>query len=165
MTYESLRGYLQLASGLGELTRARATEAALGMLSLPGVGVATGKLAVQVSTLADELLVAARTNREHLTTLVRSEVEAAVGRLGLGTAEELEESQAEVSRLRAEVASLRLALNRSTTGPAGTNDAVTKTAVKKTAVKKAAVKKSAAKTSATARRPAVTTPPRTSEEA
>jgi polyhydroxyalkanoate synthesis regulator phasin len=167
MTFESVRGYFQLASGLGELTRARATEAAQGMLLLPGVGVATGKLAVQVSALADELLVAARTNREHLTTLVRGEVEAAVARLGLGTAEKLDESRAEVSRLRAEVASLRLALTRSTTGPAGTKgatkrtevskSAVKKAPVKRSAVKKSAVKKSAAKKSATARRSAVTT--------
>jgi polyhydroxyalkanoate synthesis regulator phasin len=157
MSFESVRGYFQLASGLGELTRARATEAAQGMLSLPGVGVATGKLAVQVSALAEELLAAAKTNREHLTTLVRSEVEVAVTRLGLGTAEKLEESRAEVSRLRAEVASLRLALTRSTTGAAVWKSAVKKPAVKKSAAKKSAVKKAAAKKSAPARQSAVTT--------
>ncbi|MHB8274318.1 MAG: hypothetical protein ACYDC9_06070, partial [Dermatophilaceae bacterium] len=141
MSFESFRGYLQLASGLGELTRARATEAAQGLLSLPGVGPATGKFAVQVGALAEELLAAATTNREHLTALVRGEVDAAVTRLGLVPAEQLEESRAEAARLRAEVAALRSASTPSTTG-AGSR----KTAVKKAAVKKAAVEETAVTT-------------------
>ena len=162
MSFESVRGYFQLASGLGELTRARAMEAAQGLLSLPGVGVATGKLADQVGALAEELLVAATTNREHLTTLVRAEVDAAVTRMGLVAAEKLKESQAEVARLRAEVASLRLASTSSATGAAGRKSAVKKPAVnkpsaKKPSAKKAAAKKAAVKTSATARQSTVTT--------
>lgn len=151
MSFESVRGYVQLASGLGELTRARATEAAQGLLSLPGVGGATGKLAVQVGALAEELLAAATTNREHLTTLVRHEVETAVTRLGLVATEKLEESRAEVARLRAEVAALRSASRLSTTGTG-----VRKTVAKKTAAKKTAAKKTAVKTAAV-RRSAVTT--------
>src|SRR5665647_3079325 len=116
MSFESFRGYVQLASGLGELTRARAMEAAQGLMSMPGVSVATGKFAVQVGALAEELLAAATTNREHLTTLVRAEVDAAVTRMGLVAAEKLKESQAEVAGLHAEVASLRLAATSSTTG-------------------------------------------------
>ncbi len=114
MGFESVRGYVQLASGLGELTRARATEAAQGLLSLPGVGIATGKVAGQVGALAEELLAAAMTNREHLTAMVRSEVNAAVTRLGLVPAEKLEESKAEAARLRAEVAQLRSASTSTT---------------------------------------------------
>ena len=175
MSFESFRGYVQLASGLGELTRARAMEAAQGLISMPGVSIATGKFAVQVGALAEELLAAATTNREHLTTLVRGEVDAAVTRLGLVPAEKLEEAQAEAARLRAEVAALRSASARSTAGTekkaatkkAGVKKAATKkAAVKKTAAKKAAVKKTAAKKSAAtspvtnptaARRSAVTT--------
>lgn len=174
MSFESFRGYVQLASGLGELTRARATEAAQSLLSLSGVGATTGKLTVQVSALAEELLAAATANREHLTTLVRNEVEAAVTRLGLVAAEKLEESRAEVARLRAEVAALRSNSRPSTTGNAvrktatkKTGPVVRKTAVKQTAAKRAgtaaeksAAKKSAAKRAATTpavRRPAVTT--------
>jgi polyhydroxyalkanoate synthesis regulator phasin len=147
MSFESFRGYVQLASGLGELTRARATEAAQGLLSLSGVAATTGKLTVQVSALAEELLAAATANREHLTTLVRHEVEAAVTRLGLVAAEKLEESQAEVSRLRAEVAALRPTSRPSTTG-----NAVRKTATKKTGpvVRKTAAKQTAAKRAGTA---------------
>jgi len=169
MSFESFRGYVQLASGLGELTRARATEAAQGLLSLPGVEATAGKLTVQVGALAEELLAAATANRDHLTTLVRHEVEAAVTRLGLVAAEKLEESRAEVARLRAEVAALRSASRPSTTGNAvrktatkKTAPAVRKTAAKKSAVKKSAVKKSAVKKSAVKKsapkKTAVTTP-------
>jgi len=179
MVFESVRGYVQLASGLSELTRARATEAAHGLLSLQGSGLATGsKLAVQVSALAEELLVAATTNRHNLTALVRSEVDAAVTRLGLVSAEKLAESQAETVRLRAEVADLRSASSRATAAKKTTAKKTTakkttvgKTAAKKTAAKKTTVGKTAAKDSsatsaaakpvtmaATSRGSAITTP-------
>jgi len=147
MAFESVRGYFQLASGLGELSRARALEAAQGLLSLPGVGLATGKVAVQVGTLAEELLAAAATNREHLTTLVRSEVDAAVTRLGLVPAEKLQESRAEAARLRAEVASLRSA--STSTRSAGQRTAAATTARKTTARKTTARKTTARKAAAT----------------
>ncbi len=152
MSFESFRGYVQLASGLGELTRARAMEAAQGLMSMPGVSVATGKFAVQVGALAEELLAAATTNREHLTTLVRGEVDAAVTRLGLVPAEKLEEARAEAARLRAEVAALRSASARSSAGTAK------KTAVKKTAATSPVTKPTAARRSAvtTRRKPAGT---------
>jgi BMFP domain-containing protein YqiC len=154
MSFESFRGYVQLASGLGELTRARAMEAAQGLMSMPGVSVATGKFAVQVGALAEELLAAATTNREHLTALVRGEVDAAVTRLGLVPAEKLEEAQAEAARLRTEVAALRSAAARSSAGTAK------KAAAKKTAAKKSPARKAAATSLVTkptaARRSAVT---------
>jgi len=153
MVFESVRGYVQLASGLSELTRARATEAAHGLLSLQGSGIETGsKLAVQVSALAEELLAAATANRHNLTTLVRTEVDAAVNRIGLVPAEQLQESQAELAALRAELAALRASLSR---GTAAKKAAVKKTAAKKTAASKAAVKKSAAKRSAAKKTSAV----------
>jgi BMFP domain-containing protein YqiC len=158
MVFESVRGYVQLASGLSELTRARATEAAHGLLSLQGSGIETGsKLAVQVSALAEELLAAATANRHNLTTLVRTEVDAAVNRIGLVPAEQLQESQAELAALRAELAALRASLSR---GTAAKKAAVKKTAAKKAVAKKAvaskaAVKKSAAKRSAAKKTSAV----------
>ena len=141
MVFESVRGYVQLASGLSELTRARATEAARGLLSLQVSGVETGsKLAVQVSALAEELLAAATANRHNLTALVRSEVDAAVNRIGLVPAEQLQESQAELAAARSELAALRSASSGKTTAK--------KAAVKKTPAKRTVVKTSAAKTSA-----------------
>ena len=165
MVFESVRGYVQLASGLSELTRARATEAAQGLLSLQGSGLATGsKLAVQVSALAEELLAAATTNRHNLTALVRSEVDAAVTSLGLVSAEKLAESQAETARLRAEVAELRSASSRSTVAKktAAKKTAAKKTVAKKTAAKKTAAKKTAAKKTAAKRTSAKTVAKKTS---
>lgn len=175
MSFGSVRGYVQLASGLGELTRMRAMEAAQGLLSLPGMGIAGGKLAVQAGALAEELLAAATTNRELLTTLVRHEVDAAVTRLGLVPAEELERARAEAAQLRAELAALRSASNRSTSasgvavgvakrpaakkpperpaakkspaGPAAKRSAARGTAVAKSAAPRAAAKKSAVRKS------------------
>jgi hypothetical protein len=145
MGLESVRAYIQLASGLGDLTRARAMEAAQGLLTLPAVGLATGtKMATQASALADELLAAAAANRSNLTTLVRAEVDAAVTRLGLVPAQKLEEAQQEAARYREEVARLRSESSRS--APA-----------KRTAKKAAAVPKGPAKkASSTTRRSAVT---------
>ena len=108
MVFELVRGYVQLASGLSELTRVRATELAQGLLSLPAVATG-GQMATQVGALAEELLASAESNRQNLATLVHSEVDAAVTRLGLVSAEKLEESQAETARLRAELAQLRSA--------------------------------------------------------
>ncbi len=152
MVFESVRGYVQLASGLSEVTRARATEAAHGLLSLQGSGIETGgKLAVQVSALAEELLAAATANRHNLTALVRSEVDAAINRMGLVATEKLQESQAESARLRAEVAALRSA---SSSAPAK------KSVAKKSVAKKTAATSAAAKPvtmATTTRRSAVTT--------
>jgi len=146
MVFESVRGYVQLASGLSELTRARATEAAHGLLSLQGSGIETGsKLAVQVSALAEELLAAATANRHNLTALVRSEVDAAVNRIGLVPAEQLQDSQAELAAARAELAALRSSSSGKTSAKKA---AVKRTPAKRTVVKKTAAKTSAAKTSA-----------------
>jgi hypothetical protein len=113
MSFESVRPYVQLASGLSDLTRARAMEAAQGLLTLPAAGIATGtKMASQAVDLADEVLAVAMANRLSLTALVRSEVEVATSALGLVAVQKLEEVQAEAARLRAENAQLRSASSR-----------------------------------------------------
>lgn len=127
MGFESVRGYVHLASGLTEATKARATGAAQGLLSLPAAGISTGsKVAVQAGALAEEMLSVATTNHSSLTALVRSEVEVAVTRLGLVSAERLEEAQAEATRLRTEVARLRAA--SSMVGPVNNTTTTTKKA-------------------------------------
>ena len=151
MVFESVRGYVELASGLSDLTRARAMEAAQGLLSVPAAGIATGsKMAAQVGALADELLAAAAANRSNLTALVRSEVDVAITRLGLVPVQQLEEAQAEAARLRTELARLR--------------SKSSKTAVPRRAAKKAAVPRKAAKKAAstTAKTTAKTSTPRRS---
>jgi len=109
MAFESVRGYVQLASGLGELTKAKALEAAQGLLSLPGADEVT-KRAVQASSLAEELLTAARSNRDQLVTLVRSEVETALRRADVARVADVEAARAAVSALTREVADLRAAV-------------------------------------------------------
>jgi hypothetical protein len=179
MAFESVRAYVQLASGLTELTRARAMEAAQGLLSLPATGIATGtKMASQASALADELFAAAASNRSNLTALVRTEVDAAImTRLGLVSAQKLEEAEAEAARLRSENARLLSAVSQAAapTGtakkaasPRGTakkaaspRGTAKKAASPRGAAKKAASPKGAAKTATTAKsstpRSAVTT--------
>jgi len=137
MAFESVRAYVQLASGLSDLTRARAMEAAQGLLSLPATGIATGtKMASRAATLTEELLAAAAANRSDLTTLVRAEVDTAImTRLGLVPVQKFEEVQAEAARLRAENARLRSESSQA---------AAPKSAAKKAAAPKSAAKKAAA---------------------
>jgi hypothetical protein len=154
MGFESVRAYVQLASGLSDLTRARAIEAAQGLLTLPAAGIATGtKMASQASVLADELLAAAAANRSNLQTLVRSEVDVAITRLGLVPVQKLEEAQAEAARLREEVARLRSASSKAAPGAT----AKTAAAAPRSHAKKATATRSPAKKAGTANGSAVTT--------
>ena len=109
MAFEYVRGYVQLASGLGELTKARATEAAQGLLSLPGAG-EVGKRAMQVTEFADQLLEAARANRESLLALIRSEVESALGRSDVVRLADFDRARTALAALTREVDDLRASL-------------------------------------------------------
>ncbi|MDF2091767.1 hypothetical protein P0Y31_05390 [Knoellia sp. 3-2P3] len=109
MAFEYVRGYVQLASGLGELTKARATEAAQGLLSLPGAG-EVGRRAMQVTEFADQLLEAARANRESLLALIRSEVESALGRSDVVRLADFDRARTALAALTREVDDLRASL-------------------------------------------------------
>ena len=100
MAKHSIQGYVELASGLGELTRSRAKEAAQEIVALASQETSRKKLAKQASDLADELLKAAEANRKHLVRLVRREVNAAVGKL------DVDRLTSEVQGLRSTVAAL-----------------------------------------------------------
>jgi hypothetical protein len=91
MAMEGFRGYVQLASGLAEMSRAKAMEAASALLSLSS-GLAGGSSGrnVQVQDLAEELLAAAAANRRSLIALDRAR--AAMAKLS-----------ADVEELRAQV--------------------------------------------------------------
>ncbi len=106
MAIDAIRGYIQLASGLTELSRAKATEAAHAVLMLPAA-VTSAPMVSQVTALADELLAAATTNRANLLALVRSEVENAVERTGLVPAADLDRARAGLARLSADIDELR----------------------------------------------------------
>ena len=107
MAMEGLRGYVQLASGLADMSRAKAMEAASALLSLSS-GLAGGSSGrnVQVQDLAEELLAAAAANRRSLVALVRGEVERAIANSPIPP-DELDRARAAVAKLSADVEELR----------------------------------------------------------
>lgn len=105
MARDALRGYLQLVSGLGELTRAKATEAADALLSLSS-WVST-PVATQVASLADEIMAAASANRDSLTALVRAEVESALAHALAAPGGELDRARLAMVRLSRELEEVR----------------------------------------------------------
>ncbi len=163
---DALKNYLALANGLTEVTRQRAEAAARAL-------VAQGEAAAeQVSTLAEDLLAASRANRETVSNLVRTEVDKALSRVGLVTADEVARLQRRLQAVESTVrgvgattsAFATTAARKATSKSAGRRAApfrvgsggaaqtssaatttVTKPAVKKPAVKKPAVKKPAVK--------------------
>lgn len=152
---EVLKAYLQVASGVGELTRQRAVEVARQALAgtpaamvLPVASAGVEGLTAQASALADELMVASRQNREQLTQLVRAEVDSVLTRLGLGGsgAAALE---AELATSRARVRELERQVSAGPSPRAAVRERATarRTVKKPTAVKTAAkTAKSTAKT-------------------
>ena len=95
-----LRTYAEMASGLTELTLARATSAAR---ELVGHGLAT---AGQVQSIAEDLVRTNRANRGALATLVGAEVDRALGRLGLASADDVDQLAERVRALEAKVRDL-----------------------------------------------------------
>lgn len=132
MVREALRNYVTLAAGLSEVTRQRAMQAARALASQ---GEATRD---QVSSLAEDLVSTSRKNREAIATLVRLEVEKAMSRVGVATADEVAVLTRRLQRLEG---ALR--------GGSGTKKATgTKSAAKqpsRTSAKTATVKKATAK--------------------
>ena len=145
---DALKGYLALAGGLSEVTRQRAVGAAKALVAQ---GEAT---AGQVTSLADDLLVQSRSNREAVTALVKYEVDRALGRVGLASNDEVGELTARIRALEGSVRELHRDLaatghgNRAPTKTAPTKTAPTKTAPTKTApTRRTPVAKAAGKTS------------------
>jgi hypothetical protein len=111
---DALRGYVQLATGLAEVTVTKAREAASTLLDQgpqvadPDAAVDAAKAAAtQVQGLADGLLEASSQNREMLVGLVRTEVDRAAGRLGFVREEELAAVRRHVARLESQLGEVR----------------------------------------------------------
>jgi polyhydroxyalkanoate synthesis regulator phasin len=141
---DAVKNYLNLASGVTEVTRQRAIAAAK---ALAETGEATAE---QVSNIADELLVSSRNNRDAMLALVRYEVDRALNRVGLATADE-------VASLQRRVTSLEGAITQAESQGDERADAPVKQAAKKaapakkaSAAKKAPAKAPARETTATA---------------
>jgi hypothetical protein len=110
MVLDALRGYVQLASGLTDVTRQRAVQAARQLVdsgnSILGTAVnsaGTVDFSRQVQGLAEDILATSRTNRDLMVGLVRTEVERSVHRLGLVGADELSAMARMVERLQAQL--------------------------------------------------------------
>ncbi|TCC62346.1 polyhydroxyalkanoate synthesis protein PhaF [Kribbella pittospori] len=149
MVLDALRGYVQLASGLTEVTRQRAQAAAKALLQQTGADTLTTGLTSKVSELTDEIVATSKSNRQLLQAIVSNEVEGAVARLGFVRAEEVAGLTRRVQRLEQELAEERAAASAADVAahapkPQAKN-AAAKKAAKKAAAKKAAAKKMAKK--------------------
>jgi polyhydroxyalkanoate synthesis regulator phasin len=90
---DAWRAYLDLALGLTEAPRKKAQQVAGELLNRGGA------TAAQVQGLVEDLLSAGIANREALTNIVRYEVDRALGRVGLATAEEVSDLTTKVRGL------------------------------------------------------------------
>jgi hypothetical protein len=86
---DMMKGYLQLAAGLGDMSRRKAMDAARDLIEGTPVaglrdrsGAGPDALAGQVAAVADELMAIGRQNRRLLVQLVRTETEAVLASLG-----------------------------------------------------------------------------------
>jgi polyhydroxyalkanoate synthesis regulator phasin len=143
MVLDGLRGYLQLATGLTEVTRERARAAARSLVAPGGVGVdavVSAPVKSQVTTLTEDLLATSKANRDLLVHLVRGEVERSVARLGLVSRADLDAERRRADRLAARVRELE-----TTVPPAARATTAKKSTAKKTAAKKAVAKKTPAR--------------------
>src|SRR3954452_20510153 len=140
MVKDALRGYLALASGVTEVTAARARAAARVLVEQ---GEST---AGQVTALAEDLVATSRRNREGLLLIVRHEFDAALRLLGLGPAGDIDALDQRVRRLEQTLRDLGRGSPNGSTGERTSP----RTATAKKAAKKAAPAKTSAKTSAKA---------------
>ena len=129
---EGLRGYVQLATGLTEVTASKARDAAMSLVN-QGMQL-TGKtpdVMGSVQDIADDLVTTSKQNREMLIGLIRTEVDRAVGRMGFVREEELAAVRTRVEHLEAEV---RSAAARSSSASDSPGDEVPAPKVKKKVV-------------------------------
>ncbi|MGH3464570.1 MAG: phasin family protein [Kribbellaceae bacterium] len=140
MVKDALRGYVQLANGLSEVTRQRAQQTAKQLLHQTGTENLTTGLTNRVSVLADEIIATSKSNRALLQAIITNEVEGAVARLGFVRAEE-------VAALRRRLEKLEQQVGTGARAPAA-KKAAKKTTAKKTAAKKTTAKKATAETAA-----------------
>jgi polyhydroxyalkanoate synthesis regulator phasin len=164
MVLDGLRGYLQLANGLTDVTRERARAAARALVAQgeARVGaVVPTSVQAQVSSLTEDLMATSKANRHLLVNLVRGEVERTVARMGLVSTKEMEAAARRAKGLERRVAELEEELSRSTTAQKAANTRARKATAKKSTAKKTAAKKTAAKKTAakktTAKKAATTT--------
>jgi polyhydroxyalkanoate synthesis regulator phasin len=153
MVLDGLRGYIQLASGLTDVTRERARSAAKSLLAQGEAGagvVVPPALRAQVGALTEDLLATSRANRALLVNLVRAEVERSVARLGLVSQQELAAATRWSQSLERRVEELEDELHRSRSATRSTSKkTATKSTARKSATKKTAESSAPSTTTAT----------------
>jgi polyhydroxyalkanoate synthesis regulator phasin len=153
MVMDALRGYVQLANGLTEVTKHRAQQAAKALLQQTGADALTAGVTTKVSDLAEEIVATSKSNRQLLQAIVANEVEGAVARLGFVRSEEVAALTRRVDGLERELADAQDAVVAATVAAAPAPAAATVAAASAPAAKKAApAKKAAAKKAAPAKK-------------
>jgi polyhydroxyalkanoate synthesis regulator phasin len=107
---DAWRAYLEMALGLADAPRKKAQKAVGDLVSRGGA------TAAQLQGLVEDLMSAGMANREALTNIVRYEVDRALGRVGLATAEEVSELTARVRDLERQLREARAAAGAGTGG-------------------------------------------------
>ncbi|MET7283292.1 polyhydroxyalkanoate synthesis protein PhaF [Kribbella sp. NPDC005582] len=164
MVMDALRGYVQLANGLTEVSKQKAQAAAKALLQQTGADALTSGLTTKVGDLADEIVATSKSNRQLLQAIVTNEVEGAVARLGFVRSEEVAALTRRVEQLESELAEAHeqaaaateraAAASVAAAKPASTQAPAKKAPAKKAAVKKAPAKAAAAKKAAPAKKTA-----------
>ncbi len=162
---DAARGYLQLVTGLTEVTMRKARDVAQSLLAgdldavVPGKDAAADaarSVGTQVQDLADDIVSQATANRELLIGLIRTEVDRAAGRLGFVREEELAAVRRHVQRLEDQLGEVRSQMAGS--GSSASSRTAAKRSAKKP-VKKPAKKKVPAGSRTAARAAAPAEPP------
>lgn len=113
---DELKVYAQLVNGLTEVPRQKALDLARALLAqgmeLASKGPNLDQMSDQVQGLADDLVSQSKANRDLLISLVTTEVDKAVGRMGLVREEELAALRARVAKLETEGAAPRKAATK-----------------------------------------------------
>ena len=148
---DALKSYLALASGVTEVTRQRAQAAAKALVAQ---GEATAE---QVTALAEDLRTQTRQNREAVVALVGFEVDRALGRVGLASADEVTSLTERVRALESRLSRLDGGAAKAAAAKPAAKAPAAKAPAKKAPAKKAAAK-AAAKASPAKKSPATKAP-------
>ena len=136
---QALQRYVEAASGLSNLTTAKAEQIAKQLVK-------SGEAAQdQMGELVDELLERQRKNREAMAAMVKSETTRAVRVMGLATTKEVERLQRQVAELKREVSRLEGESSSGRSARKASKKGTSKKASKKSTAKKATTKKASKK--------------------
>ena len=129
--------YLEMATGATNVTQRRAEQVVKSLVK-------QGELAAERAEKAvDDLLQRSEENRKAVASIVRSETERAVGRLGLARQRDIDRLERKVERLEAKVAGG--AAKKTAKRAQKSSTSAKKSSAKKSTAKKTTGKKSAAK--------------------